>query len=247
MPKDTLTFELGGPINIGKLEKSIHNFHRLVKALTPRNSGVSWIVEELGTGSAVATLRGEADDVSVVEKIVQDYETIGATLQGGESPTGFGKSVLNAAEALRAMADTAPYVRLATPADDFIVTSHQHQSEPSGTLVSIGAVSGRIETLSSRGALRFNLYDSVFDKAVACYLAEGQEDLMRKAWGRRARVSGRVYREPKGGRAVSIRRITNVEILPEIESGAFRQAKGAVAWQPDYERGEVIIRRLRDA
>ena len=61
MSKTTLTFELGGQVELKDLEKGITLFTRLVSNLTLR-SGVTWIVEDLQPGSATVTLRGEADD-----------------------------------------------------------------------------------------------------------------------------------------------------------------------------------------
>jgi hypothetical protein len=56
---------------------------------------------------------------------------------------------------------------------------------------SYGAVTGRVQTLTSRSGLRFTLYDRLYDRAVACYLAEGQESLMREMWDQLATVEGR--------------------------------------------------------
>lgn len=247
MPKDTVTFELGGTIDIAELENGIKAFRRLVMALTPRNAGVTWIVEDLQAGSATATLRGEADDIAVVSKIVDDYGSVGAILHKGGLPTGWGKTVSNAAEAVKNIADTSQYIRLATADDEFILSQKGDSDNDSGSFVSIGSVTGRIQSLSSRGSLRFNLYDSVFDKAVVCFLSPGEEDRMREIWGQRARVSGRVYREPLGARPVSIRGIINIEILPNVEPGSFRRAKGVVPWKPGDEKAEDTIRRVRDA
>ena len=251
MARNTLTFELGGQVSIKELEEGIHSFHRLVRALTPRRAGISWIVEDHRGGSAITTLRGEAEDVSLVDRVVHDYEVIGETLQGGNSLEGFRRSVFKAAEALRVMANKSEYVRIGTPENDFIFTIKSQigdEGVPFATSVSVGAISGRVETLSRRGNLRFNLYDAVFDRPVACYLADDQEDLMREAWGKRARVTGRVYREPKGGRPFSVRAISKLEILPEAALGGFRKARGAVEWHAEHdEASDVAIRRLRDA
>ena len=81
-PRDTLTFTVQGRIEIADLDVAIQKFHRLVKALTPKKAGVSWLVEELSASSAIATLRGEANDISVVEEVVDSYEEIGESLQG---------------------------------------------------------------------------------------------------------------------------------------------------------------------
>ena len=87
---------------------------------------------------------------------------------------------------------------------------------------------GRIETVTRRKGLRFTLYDSLDDKAVSCYLEDGQEKLMRGAWGRRALVEGWVSRDPATGRPLTIRRVSHVELLPDVESGGYRRARGVV-------------------
>ena len=248
MPKDTLTFELGGAVDIGQLENAISKFHRLVRALTPKKAGVTWVVDDLHAGSAIATVRGEAADPIAVERIVEDYEHVGATLREGGSLEEFGRRVSTAAEAVREITAHAGYVRLATLDGEYILSNVRMEYEPSGTTTtSIGSITGRVETLSSHGRLRFNLYDSVFNRAVPCYLTKGQEERMREVWGKLARVSGHISREPGAGRPISISRILDIEVLPEIERGAFRQARGAIPWHPDYEGSEEAIRKVRDA
>ena len=104
-----------------------------------------------------------------------------------------------------------------------------------------------MQTLSNRSGLRFNLYDNIHDRAVACYLEPGQEDRMRQAWGRMARVSGTVSREESTGNPTVIRRIIDIEVIEEKEPGAYQLARGAVPWQPGFEAPEDLIRRMRDA
>ena len=247
MSKNTLTFEIGGLVRIEELEDGISAFRRLVNALTPRNSGVSWVVDDVTMGSVGTTLRGEANNTSVVEEIVNRYESIGDTLQAGDPLSGYSALVVGAAEAMMAITKTAPYVRLATPGYECILSANGIERETKEHVASPGTVTGRVETVSSRGRLHFNIYDSVFDKSVSCLLTKGQEEQMRNAWGRRARVSGLVYREASGGRPLSIRSVSRIEILPEVEPGSFRKARGAMPWKAEYEPGDVVIRRLRDA
>ena len=70
---------------------------------------------------------------------------------------------------------------------------------------------------------------------------------MREAWGRRATVSGQVTREASTGRPISIRQIMEVRILEEASAGSYREARGAVPWQPGDMLPEDAIRKLRDA
>ena len=80
MAKTTLTFELGGQVEIKHFEKGVSLFSRLIYALTPRGE-VEWIVRDLQPGSATITLEGEADVESKVEQVVENYDEIGRHIQ----------------------------------------------------------------------------------------------------------------------------------------------------------------------
>ena len=247
MAKTTVTFELGGRVEIEHLAQGISQFRNLMECLTPKGSGVAWVVEDLQPGSAVATLRGEASDIAAVERIVGEYESFGASMSRHEDTALTDQSLLKAASGIRKLAATVEYVRFETAENDYTLRgSDEPHDEPEPT-TAIGAVTGRVQTLSSRAGLRFNLYDTVHDKAVGCYLASGQEELMREAWGRRARVSGSVSREASTGIPIAIRRILDVEILTDPEPGSYENARGTVPWQSGYELPEQVVHRLRDA
>ncbi len=249
MSKNTLTFELGGRVTLADFANGVGAFRRLVDALTPRDAGVTWVVDDLQPGSASVTLLGEANDPFAVERIVDDYERIGAALASHIPMPAFDSKVMRTVNDIQIRAKGMEYIRFETPVEDYtIYPNGNYISRPAPTpTVAIGAITGRVQTLTNRSRLRFNLYDSIFDKAVACYLSPGQEELMRTAWGRRARVSGRVYREASTGKPVTIRQIMNVEILPDVPPGSYRQARGAVPRPPGAPLAEDAIRRLRDA
>jgi hypothetical protein len=115
------------------------------------------------------------------------------------------------------------------------------------TMPVYGAIEGRIQTLTNRGSLRFTLYDTHNDKAVSCYVAEGQEDLLRDVWGRRALVEGRIRRDSQTGRPLTIRDVRRIVPLPEPEPYRFYEARGILPLMPGEEMPEERIRRLRDA
>ena len=248
MSKTTLTFELGGQIELRDLEKGISLFTRLVSNLTPR-SGVTWIVEDLQSGSAIVTLRGEADDPAKIERVIDDYERIGSALSRHEIPSHARNGVVQTAGAIAAFARSREYVRLGTRDRQYVVrgSGDTFDDTPVSPSVSIGAVTGLVQTLSSRSGLRFNLYDTVHDRAVTCYLEPGQEEIMREAWGSRATVIGRVSRDALTGKPISIRDIRQVELLDDVSPGTYRQAKGAAAWEPGDILPEQAVRLLRDA
>jgi hypothetical protein len=247
MAKTTVTFELGGRVEITDFEKGITALRRLMVALTPKKTAVAWVVEDLQPGSATATFRGEADNPSEVERIVKEYENVGRALARHEDLLLYNRQVTNAADAIRALAGTVEYVRFETPDDDYMIYGNGRSLGKAAPRVSIGAITGRVQTLSSRSGLRFNLYDAIQDKPVACYLAPGQEDFMREAWDRRARVIGSVSRDVTTGRPIAVRHIMRVEILEDIEPGSYKRARGAVPWQPGFKMPEEIVRELRDA
>ena len=247
MAKNTITFELGGRVELADFANGITAFRRLVNALTPHNAGVTWVVDDLQPGSAVVTLRGESDSPIAVEGVVENYGKIGAVLSERNDLPQFGKRVRDAAEAIRKLTGTTEYVRFETSEGDYTIYANGHTPNRSTPTVAIGAIAGRVQTLSNRSGLRFNLYDRLHDKAVACYLTHGQEELMREAWGQRATVTGRVSRDATTGRPIAIRQIMNVEILGDVKPGSYREARGAVPWQPGDRRPEEVIRELRDA
>ena len=117
----------------------------------------------------------------------------------------------------------------------------------SGTVQSLGAIECKVQTLSNRKGLRFNLYDTLHDRSVACYVEEGKEDLLREIWGKRATVEGEVSRDKVTGRPVAVRRIAAIRIQPESQKGSYLKARGSAPRKPGAPRAEEIIRRLRDA
>ena len=247
MSEHTITFELGGRVDLDGFEQGVAAFRRLVAALTPRRAGVLWVIDDLQPGSATITLRAETGSDFVIARIIADYENIGDVLAQNEHPMSASKRVKSAADKVKSLTEFVEYVRFQTPDQDFtIYPNGDHRARPTAT-VSIGVVTGRIQTLSNRNGLRFNLYDTIHDKAVACYLAPHQTELIREAWGCRAAITGHITREAQTGRPITIRQITDIETLAEPAPGAYRQARGAVPWQPGDLRPKDAIRRLRDA
>ena len=248
MSQTTLTFELGGKVELKDFERGLTLFGRLVYSLTPR-AGVAWVVEDLQPGSAIVTLRGESDDPAKVESIISEYERIGSSLSRHEIPTHTKAGVIQAAQGVAVFAESREYVRLGTPVQDYIIYGNGVASDniPIPPSVSIGAITGRVQTLSSRAGLSFNLYDTVHDRSVTCYLKSGQEEVMREVWGNWATVVGRVSRESVTGKPIAVREIQKVEQLEVAGPGTYQEARGAVPWRSGDILPEEAIRLLRDA
>ncbi len=108
-------------------------------------------------------------------------------------------------------------------------------------------IEGRVETLTRRHTLRFTLYDVFYDRAVSCFLEQGQEELMRDAWGKRCLVEGIIIRERQTGRPIAIRKVSHLEVLGEPAPGEYQRARAVIPFSADDPLPEEIIRGLRDA
>ncbi len=245
MAKDTITFELGGRVDIRRLQEGVTVFRNLITALTA-NGKVTWVVEDMQPGSAIITLRGEATNQIEVEKVVDGYGGIGSAL-ARQVAMNHDLETSRAVEAVRRLINSVEYVRFETREVEYTIYGNGSSPVQPNATHAIGAITGRVQTLSNRLGLRFNLYDTIHDKAVGCYLEPGQENLMRQAWGRRAKVSGRVSREQSTGRPLSVRQITDIEILGDVPLGDFREARGSVPLRDHDPLPEDAIRRVRDA
>jgi hypothetical protein len=256
MTNDTVTLALDGDIALSDFAEAVRHFDGLITALTKAEGAthVQWVIEQLEVSSAVTTARGipaNGDPPETVrdeiERVVQKYLSVGLALERGEA-LGVPATVEREARGIVAVLnERVKTVRFETAEAEATVGSPP--TSPSGSVSlptpTYGAVEGRVQTLSSRGGLRFTLYDTLNDKAVSCYLAEGFEDDMRDAWGRRAVVEGRVTRHAETGRPLAVRGITAIDVLPELPRYAYSELR---AFRPSATlSAEDAIRRLRDA
>lgn len=255
MPADTLTIALTGEVTLADFNESVARFHALVDALTDHAGGrgaIEWVVTELQAGSAEATIRAKPatkDAWPAIERVVSSYIEVGAALERGAPPPFPEPVQRTAVDLLGVLSGAIESIRFETADDDAVVSSDspRHATPPAvRARPSYGSVQGRVQTLSSRGALRFTVYDLLHDRAVSCYLAEGQEQLMRDAWGRIAEVAGFVSRETQTGRPVTVRRVTQVRVLPETDPDGYRKARAVVAFR-NSDPAERQTRRQRDA
>jgi hypothetical protein len=258
MADDTLTFALQGDVSLDQFDRGIRDFTRLVAALSDvaDAKGMRWQIDQLAASSAICTVRGISENgyrAEAVEEVTRDYLEVGRALEkGAEIP--FPPAVTEPANDLVALIKTGvEAVRFETAVDDAFIseaTAARELIQPvrtGGRRKALGVVTGQIQTLSNRGSLRFVVYDRFFDKAVSCYLAEGDEEMIRDAWGRVAAVRGEVSRDPKSGRPLTVRKISKVELLETAGQLDFRHARGALPRREGSARPEQRIRRLRDA
>jgi hypothetical protein len=257
MPSDTVTFKIcGEQVSMECFAVAIRRFTDLLTTLNVevgKGAQIKWFLSDLSYGSATATARAEPADEKlwpVVEEVTASYIQVGSALRQRE-PIPFSKKVEQRALRIRDLLDGAiDSIGFETYEDDVLIESRPepHPLPEQGRPYAYGAVKGRVQALTSRGSLRFTLYDMLEDRAVSCYMEPGHEDQMKDIWGRYAIVEGWLKRHAKTGRPLVVRRIRNIALLPEPDDAlGYRQARGAVPRKPDQMRAEDAIRRVRDA
>ena len=258
MADNTVTLVLDGRVPLAEFAKGVVAFNELVTALADEVSRgqVKWILDDLQYSSAIATARGEGPDIEV-ERAIIAYADVGSSLES-HSKLKYGNRVQNAAE--KVVNIDVERVRFETSKTDALIPIVQSQAAAQSAIdagqslqivrsrkPAFGGIKGRIQTLTSRGRLRFTLYDAHQDKAVSCYFEEGKQSQVRDLWGKLAIVEGMIYRDPVNGRPLTIREVSEITPLPEPTGRRdFEQAMGAAPSLYGMS-AEEAIRKVRDA
>lgn len=246
---NTLTLALDGDVPLDEFAKAIQGLHQLITELSKEvanDTQIDWLVDDLQSGSAIATIEGVSLNEPAVESVIEAYLAVGQALERG-SPIPYSPKIQQHAHKITNVINgSITAVRFETARAEALVASRTGESPLPSITYAYGIVSGVVQALSSRRGLRFTLYDSIFDKSVSCYLHQGQEEIMRDAWGNRVVVSGRIGRSPKNGRPTTIRDIRKVDVIAIAESGSYRHARGILPMEHG-KLPEDVIRRMRDA
>lgn len=193
MAETTLTIALNGEVPLDLFADAMTHSKGLVQALTDEispNVDVVWLIEDLVSGSAQATVRAESSEPEAIEPIPHAFLAVGTALPEGRSVPYSPKVAQEAHGLAHILNGKVTSIRFETRDDDATLSSVTNRRTGPRYVSSYGAVEGRVQTLSSRNSLRFTLYDAFHDRAVSCYLQEGRQDMMRDAWDKRAIVEG---------------------------------------------------------
>jgi hypothetical protein len=248
---DNLTLVLLGDVSLASFDTAVRRFHGLLTGLAREiaSSPVDWVVDDLEPGSArISVLASPETDREDADRIVRAFADVGESIGEGREIL-YSPRVVRDANALVALLNgQVTALQFETPETVALVTTGDGQGgeRQPRTSSAFGGVRGRVQTLSSRGTLRFTLYDDLEDKAVSCYLDEGQEEMIRGVWGKPAIVEGWVTRDRSTGRPLTVRRVSRVVVLEEVALGSWRALQGL---SPPLSpiSAEEAIRRMRDA
>ena len=252
MRNDTLTFALDGQVTIDTLVKSVVELRKVVSGLTREvapGANLDWIVEDLRGGSMAVEMRGSPgpeSDLTDVEAVSDAWLALGRQMAEGSEPA-YSADVVRSCRELRRIAHGGDNrMTFGNTIDDVVIRTDAQVRTPAPTK-SRGSVTGRIQTISRRRSLKFTLYELRTDVAVQCYLGSDQQELMRERWGRLACVRGTLTRDFDSGRPLSVRQITDIEIMDDLPVHHFERGRGVSPWRPGDTPSEEIIRELRDA
>lgn len=247
MARDDLTLTLDGDVSIHDFATAVSALDRLIKSLTEAiaedKSAIRWVVTELEAGSATTTITGYAEKPQDVQSVIAGYTAVGRALaSGGAVP--YSEKVRKEAQKIMGILGGEVSSITFDAADEKITVAPEPTAHREiETFVSFGAVEGRVQTLTNRAGVKFTLFDTIHDKPVQCHLEPERQDELRNIWGQRVIVEGMVSRNARTGHPLNIRQISTIEILPVIEPGAFREARGVLRYE---EPADIAIRRLRD-
>lgn len=251
MENNTLTMALMGDVPLREFASAMANFYALIDNLSgeiDKDNKIEWVIEALESGSAIATIRPLSGSTDVIRKVIAAYATVGDALKTN-APIPYSEKVSGPAKSLTQLLNgKITSLRFETYGRDITISGHydQESKEDVTPYKAFGVVKGRLQTLSSRRGVRFTLYDSVFDKAISCYLREGQDDsMLRENWGKKVLVTGLISRDHKTGKPYSIRDISAIEPVKSSPPGSWRKAMGILKLN-EGETSESAIRAARD-
>jgi hypothetical protein len=218
------------------------------------DSEVSWSISKVRKASfhLAATGTTGSGDATIVGAMVERYEDVGRAAKKQQLYLYDSAIYGPAADIIGVIGPHVDAVRFKTksinerieiaPPESPVIGYVGHP----GSLVSLGAVRGQVQTISSgHGKLRFTMYDAVSKRAVSCQLSPGSEKLMRRVWGKNVIVEGKVKRDPVTGQAIRISEVSNITTLPTAKPDAWRRAIGIGGKKPKMTP-EDAIRRVRD-
>ena len=223
MPDDTVALELeGSGFQLDDLD-ALQHFRGLLRELAADAAGgaaITWKLRRFGTGSLVAEVQGTAEDQDAVHRVAAAYDCVGAALAAGD-PVPYSDAVSAHTDRLTSLIDgRVELLRFRTGGR---VREVRHASatalwKPQPHLDSFGAIEGVVETLARRRGPRFVVYPDDEVPGVPCYVTAEHEARMPELWGKRVRVEGLLRRDGETDMPLSIRDVTEIEIVkPSVE------------------------------
>lgn len=247
MSRNCITVAYEGRVSPRDAKALLSHFAAIAELLSEEVADakeIDWEVTNIGGGSASISLKGTHDLPESVQAVVMAWETIGTSLKDGSTVPYSDKVKRHIDGIAKQLNARVTAVRFLTASKSF--TIHRSEFVPqlsdSGSFTTLGSVRGLVQTISTRRKLSLTVYDHLFDKAVVCHLNPDQEDQLLEYMNKEVLVTGRVTRDALTGQARSVREITHIEEISEIDDDSYKVTRGALAWMGN-EPAEKMIKR----
>jgi hypothetical protein len=247
MKSNFITLTIEGEIVLQDFANTLNNFNLLLNELSKEagdGSTIDWVIDDLHTGSAVATFIGINPDEKITHNVIYAFENVWDSVITG-NPFPYSERIKKIAlDLTKIVNNKVTGIKVATQNNEHVINGQMADVAIDTMRYSYGSVKGMIETLSKRKGLHFTLWDSLFDRPIKCYFNQEQEDEMRKVWGKKVLVTGKIGRKSGSNIPELIKEIREIEIIDEISPGNYHKARGIL--KLGSEKPEDMIRRLRD-
>jgi len=255
----TFEFQLDGKVTVDSLFHAVDawraTFSHLAQEIGTKNI-VDNRITDLQGGSAIAMTEVSFADQESADRFTSLFENT-ALHARGDILTPPPESIRVPVGKLRVAAREASQDGIVwrTPDQDFLIlpiradvaTTSYSPSSDAITNESIGVITGRLESLSSRQGLRAVIYDHVFDKAVRFTLDESLKEKVRDMWDKPVEAVGVVRRDGRTGRPLSIHDVTNISpVMIAGDPWAWKSARGVLKHVEPGVPTEDLLARIWD-
>lgn len=251
MADNTITLSLQGDIALKDFAIAIDSFAKLVNNLTRETTElaeVEWEISDLQPGSATVSVSGYSSNPETVAKVIAGYSELGLALSTGADIPYSNEVVKPTRSLLSVLNGQVTGISFITSQQEVFISQYEDQTtiQPLSQRQSWGAITGIVETVSQRGGLRFKVREPLYNRSVECFANEKQAEFLREAWRKKVKIYGLISREIGSGKPTKIQRVVSIDFVEDVPPGTYKQALGALPWNPGDEPAEVTIRRIRD-
>lgn len=247
----------GRDLPVKLVAKALMRFTKLLDAsskvvLRGKGGRAEWLLTDISYGSVVASAAPRlARRVEPYhEELVGHVREVAQKTASGRT-NGLEPDELKTAQELRAMLNgQITGLTISTEQDQATIKPVPKRAADQGTeavdsATALGTVVGRAQTLSSRNALMFTVYDVHTDEAVLCYVAPGERQLLDGILDKVVEVHGEIARDPMTGRAKVVRSITQINPIEPLEVESLAELAGLLSGRLPA-RSEALVRQLRN-
>lgn len=258
MFKKSFAIQLDGEVTLGRFQKALEAWHSALEAVSDEvdsDQPHQILISDLSYGSAIASVQIEFQREPIAAQFEDQFEDIARRIRSNgilDLPKRLQKPARKLQDAARF--DSGEGFTLSSDDADFVISaiaiSDEHRITKFGVdnLEAYGAVIGRLQSLSSRGALKAVVFDELNDKAVRMALTEEQHETVRDLWDKNVVAEGLVRRDPDTGRPLSMSKVRRIYRKEEPRDPyAWRRARGVLSHIHPEKSAEQLIREARDA